>query len=154
MDPSTSSIAHKQRTQRTLPDLMATLPQELYDQIYDEVITTESRAVVVTLSKRRSYSPPAGNLLDVTRHMREQVLKSYYANTIFVIREGTRLLLQSIPWLDLARDDLQVMIYKYPGRSKTFGWGFTFRGVLKEYECGSKVYKALKKEGIKLIFDD
>ncbi|KXT03053.1 hypothetical protein AC578_674 [Pseudocercospora eumusae] len=81
MEPSTASNALEQRT---LPELMATLPQELYEQIYDEVVTTHPRAVAVGYPSGEAFARPIPALLQVSRGVREHVLGSYYANTTFI----------------------------------------------------------------------
>ncbi|KXT15179.1 hypothetical protein AC579_3936 [Pseudocercospora musae] len=84
MAPSAASATGKQRTQRTLPDLMATLPQELFDQIYEDVITTRPQAVRIKYTSRIRYLRPVSNLLQVSRATHEHVLSSYYASTTFI----------------------------------------------------------------------
>ena len=58
--------------------LLHSLPQELYDNIYDEVFTSPVQRTDIDLS----YRPP--HLLSVNSGSRRQFAKSYYHNTAFI----------------------------------------------------------------------
>lgn len=64
------------------------LPQELYDQVYQEVFTSPPGTIQVeapSLGNRNdkdAFKPPS--CLQVNRKSREQFAQSFYANTVFV----------------------------------------------------------------------
>ena len=60
-----------------LPDLLQSLPPELYDRIY--TLTFTSDAIDITID--RSYRPPAIHAVD--RASRALALKSFYSNSHF-----------------------------------------------------------------------
>jgi hypothetical protein len=62
-----------------LKTLLHSLPQELYDYIYEEAFT----ASACTIHIRSPYRPP--HLLAVSSGTRKQFAESYYRNTLFVI---------------------------------------------------------------------
>lgn len=62
-----------------LTTLLHSLPQELYDQIYQDVFTTTARRIHI----RQSYRPP--HLLFVNSGTRKQFAELYYGSTLFVV---------------------------------------------------------------------
>ncbi|PPJ56618.1 hypothetical protein CBER1_01821 [Cercospora berteroae] len=64
---------------RDLRELLQTLPQELYSNVYDEVFTAVPNKVVI---QRYSYKWP--HLLHVDRASREAYAKSYFGLSTFI----------------------------------------------------------------------
>lgn len=62
-----------------LREHLETLPQELYDMIYDLTFTAEERVVYVL---QRKHYPP--HLLQVDHHSRQKFTASYYSSTTFL----------------------------------------------------------------------
>lgn len=74
-----SSPALRSSGMDSLTRLLHALPQELIDQIYNEVFTAPPRRVHIATA----YTLP--HLLTVTSASRTQYAKSYYQNTLFIV---------------------------------------------------------------------
>lgn len=70
-------MAADTNTSPTLNDLIAALPQELYDKIYGKTFTFNAATITVD----EDYRPP--NILQVSRATRAQVMAQYYHSTTF-----------------------------------------------------------------------
>lgn len=68
---------------RTLHQLLQSLPQELYDHIFDFTFT---KTPPHTIKLTASYQPPT--CLQVSHHTRQTFAEAYYQNTTFELREG------------------------------------------------------------------
>lgn len=62
----------------SLRDLMQSLPQELYDEIYNLTFTANQKVLYVT----RTYRPP--HLTRIDHNSRTKFVASYYRNTTFL----------------------------------------------------------------------
>lgn len=67
----------------SLRDLLESLPQELYEQIYNETFTIDS-SLHQEIHINKSWRPPL--LLQVNRASRAKILHSYYSSHTFVVR--------------------------------------------------------------------
>ncbi|USW56841.1 hypothetical protein Slin15195_G101600 [Septoria linicola] len=87
----------------TLRMRLESLPQELYNRIYDQVFTAACSIVVVA----REGTRKAEYLLQVDRVSRAQYAKSYYGNTKFVFPTAIQDL---VPWLRrMSRSELHLI---------------------------------------------
>lgn len=84
---------------RPLRELLDTLPQELYDQIYEEAFTAASGTYVIVA---KNHKPPAA--MQVDRASRRKFIESYYCQTIFILEyKQSFAWLRSLRWNDVDR---------------------------------------------------
>ncbi|KXT07922.1 hypothetical protein AC579_3250 [Pseudocercospora musae] len=69
--------------ERSLRELVASLPQEIYEQIYNDVFSLLS-PLHLEIYINKSWRPPS--ILQVNRAIRAEFLHAYYSNHIFVAR--------------------------------------------------------------------
>ncbi|KAF7197827.1 hypothetical protein HII31_00916 [Pseudocercospora fuligena] len=77
------------RRMRTLPELVQSLPQELYDQIYDETFTWTRGARSITIEYLKDFDHPPSSLLLVNRDIRSRLLYTFFNYREFVLARAS-----------------------------------------------------------------